>query len=62
MHAQLAVFQQLQGHTAEVYLHGAHVVSWKDPAGKVQALGRQLRGSGNATATTTRRLGHDLLC
>lgn len=25
-----------QGSTAEVYLHGAHVVSWKDPAGKVR--------------------------
>jgi hypothetical protein len=25
-----------QGATAEVYLHGAHVVSWRDPSGKVR--------------------------
>jgi hypothetical protein len=29
---------ELQGATAEVYLHGAHVVSWKDPAGKVRGM------------------------
>lgn len=28
-----------QGASAEVYLHGAHVVSWKDASGKVRAEG-----------------------
>jgi hypothetical protein len=31
------VLNDVQGATAEVYLHGAHVVSWKDAAGKVTA-------------------------
>jgi hypothetical protein len=29
-----------QGASAEVYLHGAHVVSWKDPSGKVRWVTR----------------------
>lgn len=28
------IIRSQQGATAEVYLHGAHVVSWKDPSGK----------------------------
>jgi hypothetical protein len=33
----IRVLFDLQGATAEVYLHGAHVVSWKDASGKVTA-------------------------
>lgn len=34
----------MQGSTAEVYLHGAHVVSWRNPAGKVCVAAARLPG------------------
>jgi D-hexose-6-phosphate mutarotase len=32
------IIHYLQGNTAEIYLHGAHVVSWKDSDGKVSTI------------------------